>query len=64
MSNKKYPKITIITPVLNSKDTIEKAIISLINQKYPNLEFLIFDGKSTDGTLDIINKYKNRFFWF
>lgn len=53
------PKITVITPVKNSVRTIEVAILSLIKQNYPNLEYIILDGKSTDGTIDIIKKYNN-----
>ena len=54
----KNPKISIITVVKNNKNYIEKNIISLLDQKYKNYEHIIIDGKSTDGTLDIINKYK------
>lgn len=53
------PKITIITPVKNSVKTMEKAIQSLISQNYPNLEYIILDGGSSDGTIDIIKKYEN-----
>lgn len=58
-SHKSLPKITIVTPVKNSVLTLEKAIKSLISQNYPNLEYIVLDGGSTDGTLDIIEKYKN-----
>ena len=51
-------KISVITVVKNGSKTIEKTIQSILNQRYKNLEYLIIDGKSTDGTLDIINKYK------
>ena len=51
-------KISVITVVKNSAGTIEKTIQSVLSQKYENLEYLIIDGKSTDGTLDVINKYK------
>lgn len=54
-----YPKITVIMPVINRRDTIEKAIRSLIDQKYPFLEFLVMDGGSIDGTLDIIKQYES-----
>lgn len=52
------PKISIITVVFNCEKTIEKTIASILNQNYNNLEFIIIDGKSTDKTLEIINKYR------
>lgn len=57
----KFMKVTIITVCLNSASTIEKTIQSVLNQSYADIEYIIIDGKSTDGTLDIINKYKNKF---
>tara|TARA_Y100001970_G_C14220489_1_gene852370 strand:+ start:30 stop:782 length:753 start_codon:yes stop_codon:yes gene_type:complete len=51
-------KISIITVVKNNKDTIEKNILSLINQNYKNYEHIIIDGGSEDGTIELINKYK------
>lgn len=58
------PRITIIIGVLNMRDSLSKTLDSVINQHYKNLEILIFDGKSTDGTLDVIKKYeKNLTFW-
>jgi glycosyltransferase involved in cell wall biosynthesis len=52
------PKITIITVTLNSAQTLEKAILSVVNQNYPHLEYIVVDGGSTDGTLDVIRKYQ------
>jgi len=52
-------KITIITVCFNSAKTIENAIQSVMSQKYHDLEYIIIDGGSSDGTLDIIEKYKD-----
>ena len=58
------PKISIVMPSLNQARYIEEAILSVVEQDYPNLEFLIIDGGSTDGTLEIIEKYKDRIDYF
>jgi len=55
-----YPKITIVTPVLNQVELIEFAIQSILNQNYPKLEYIIIDGGSSDGTVDIIRKYESK----
>lgn len=52
--------VSIITATYNNKNTIEDTILSVLSQTYANIEYIIIDGKSTDGTLDIIEKYKNR----
>ncbi|EDZ62421.1 glycosyl transferase, family 2 [Sulfurimonas gotlandica GD1] len=53
-------KISIITVCFNAADTIEETINSVVNQPYDNKEYIIIDGGSTDGTLDIIKKYEDR----
>jgi len=56
-NEKRFPIITIITVVLNDKSNIENTIKSVLRQNYPNLEYIIIDGSSNDGTLSIIKKY-------
>ena len=62
MSNNKLvpEKVSIITVVRNAVDTIETTIKSVLNQTYGNIEYIVIDGESTDGTLEIINKYRDQ----
>ncbi len=57
-SGQALPKITIVTPSYNQVEFIEDTIRSVLLQGYPNLEYMIMDGGSTDGTVDIIKKYE------
>jgi len=53
-------KISIITVSYNSADTIEDTITSVLNQDYPEIEYIIIDGASTDNTMDIVNRYRKK----
>jgi glycosyltransferase involved in cell wall biosynthesis len=60
MSDNGKPLITIVTVIFNSVDTIEQTLLSIINQTYNNVEYIIIDGGSTDGTIDILKKYDDK----
>ena len=53
-------KISIITISYNAKDAIDRTIQSVINQTYSNIEYIVIDGNSNDGTIEVINKYLDR----
>lgn len=57
-------KVSIITVSRNSVNTIEQTIVSVLEQSYKNIEYIIIDGQSTDGTVDIIKKYMNFISYF
>lgn len=57
-------KISIITVCFNAKDTIEETFLSVINQTYKNVELVVIDGGSTDGTTEVIEKYGEKISYF
>ena len=57
------PRITIVTPSYNQGPFIERTIRSVLDQGYPNLEYIVVDGGSQDGTIDILRRYENNLKW-
>lgn len=60
MNNQTKPLISVVTVCYNAVSTIEQTILSVINQTYPHIEYIIIDGGSTDGTVDVIKKYADK----
>ena len=60
----RYPKISIVTPSFNCQSLIEQTIRSLLDQNYPNLQLIIIDGGSTDGTQEVIQKYSDQLYYW
>lgn len=64
VSSENTPCVTIITVVYNGVEKLERAILSVLKQSYPNVEYIIIDGGSTDGSLQIIEKYVDQIDYF
>jgi glycosyltransferase involved in cell wall biosynthesis len=60
---KYFPKISVITPCLNQAQFIEQTIHSVLSQDYPNLEYIVIDGGSMDGTTGVLKKYSSKLAW-
>ncbi|WP_226583416.1 glycosyltransferase family 2 protein [Acuticoccus sediminis] len=56
-----WPRISIVIPSFNQRQYVEETILSIVHQGYPNLQIIVYDAVSSDGTLDVLERYKDHF---
>jgi glycosyltransferase involved in cell wall biosynthesis len=61
--NKEYPLVTIITPTYNRVEFLEQTILSILEQDYPNIEYIVVDDGSEDNTIELLKRYEDRITW-
>lgn len=60
MEAQELPLVTVVTVVFNGRDVIQRTIESVLAQTYPHIEYIVIDGGSTDGTMEVIDRYRSR----
>jgi len=60
VASRSWPKISVVMVSFNQADYLEEGLRSILDQGYPNLEFIVIDGASTDGSVDILERYRSR----
>lgn len=64
MNDRRFPRLSVVIPTLNQGKFLEKSLLSILNQNYPNTEIIVIDGGSTDNTLSIIKNYEKYIYYW